>query len=509
MTHTSAVGSLWRIVSAIALLVTNGGALSGSRGETGQPAILLDALQFVEPLWDDRCALVWHPSSKENPAPPQYSVRGTAWFAVGLLMRDGPGDRDRAVRAIEAVLAEQIDAPGEPWDGTFFRAPDEPHPPLFAREWDDFDPNWRQFIGTTWAVLLLEYSDHLPAGLAPRLEESIRRAIEGERGHGRLKPEYTNIALMHAFLWGFAGERLKRPEWIAQAEEYAAAIHELFKPHGTFDEYNSPTYYGVDLYGLALWRKHGATPRIRELGALMEAELWRDIARFYHAGMRNMCGPFDRGYGMDMTHYVALAGMWMGLALDRSEAPLPVFDENMEHAHDLGTLPLYVTLGARIPADAMEHFRAFQGERVVERIITPQRTATAWLGHDVMIGGEITRRSRAAGTPWSQFYPATIHWRAPGGGVGWVLLKKCPRVDARAGPNQLTIQAIGDSTFRVSVPGLTESSITAAAWKLPGLSIRVEHDATGFSVVPGPFFAEVHYRGATRLDLRTEFVAAP
>ena len=32
----------------------------------------------------------------------------------------------------------------------------------------------------------------------------------------------------------------------------------------------------------------------------MLAELWRDIARFYHPAMRNLCGPFDRAYGLDL-----------------------------------------------------------------------------------------------------------------------------------------------------------------------------------------------------------------
>jgi hypothetical protein len=72
---------------------------------------------------------------------------------------------------------------------------------------------------------------------------------------------------MHGFLWGYAGTRLSRSEWVAAAEDWAGRIRSLYAPHESFEEYNSPTYYGVDLYGPALWRCYGATEKIRAWGA--------------------------------------------------------------------------------------------------------------------------------------------------------------------------------------------------------------------------------------------------
>jgi hypothetical protein len=407
---------------------------------------------------------------------------------------------------LDRVLSLQIDAPGQPWDGTFRRAPEEPMPGPGAQLWENFDPNWRHFIGTTFAIILMEFEPRLPPELAERLVASIRRSVQSELAEGRDEPYHTNIALMHGFLWNWAGARLGRSEWVAQSEAWARSIREAFERHGTFEEYNSPTYYGVDLYGLALWRRHGATEKIRAFGAEMEAGLWRDIAQFYNAGLRNLCGPFDRAYGLDMQRYVSLMGIWMGFALEPDLTPLPDPAGPMDHAHDFFFTPNFVALGAQVPAEIMPGLRSFQGERKLERVITATRTATAWISRDVMLGGELTEFTRAAGpgTQFGQFHPATGHWRVGLNEVGAFALRSCPPVNARAEPERLTISTKrGDSTFRIAAPGLDVAMLAQKQWSLPNLQIEIETDATGFRVQRGEGLVDVTYQGATRLNLRT------
>ena len=100
----------------------------------------------------------------------KHGARDTAWYAVGLLLRDQPDDRARAVHALEAVIALQYNAPGRKWDGTFARTPEDAPLNSSAREWEEYDPNWREFIGTTFALILEEFTDRLPAGMAAQLE---------------------------------------------------------------------------------------------------------------------------------------------------------------------------------------------------------------------------------------------------------------------------------------------------------------------------------------------------
>ena len=461
----------------------------------------LAALERADAQWDERAALLW--TSTRPDGARGHGVRPTAWYALGLLLRDGPGDQERAVRAIEAVLRHQIHEPGQPWHGTFFRRAEEPRPLARAKMWDDYDPNWRQFIGCVFAQALLHYEDRLPADLPDRLEQAIARALEGEQAHGRLRPHYTNIALMHGFLLGFAGERLARAGWTTEAEEWVGEIHREFEAHQSFDEYNSPTYYGVDLYGLALLREHGATAGLRTAGATMEAALWQDIARFYHAGLHNLAGPFDRSYGMDLRRYVALVGVWMGFVLPEAQTPLPDLRRPARHTNDFLFTPCFALLGAQVPDDVIPHLRAFQGERQVRRPIADgRRVATAWLADTVMIGAESTAWSRGVPQPNSQFHPATVHWQLPGGDVGWLALRECSRVNATAAPHQLTIEAIGPATFRIHAPGLASEAVTRDRWSLPGLLIDVSTDAIAWSSRRDGDAVEITYTDATRFDLR-------
>ncbi|NUP65729.1 MAG: hypothetical protein HOW71_26580 [Nonomuraea sp.] len=118
-----------------------------------------------------------------------------------------------------------------------------------------------KFIGLTLLTVLARHEKDLPADLRDALDAALRLAAEGS--HRReVDPAYTNIALLKTLL-------------------------------------------------------------LVRLGAEMEAGLRRDITRYYHPGLRNLCGPFDRAYGMDMTRHVAGLGQWLYYLMGRDRAPFP------------------------------------------------------------------------------------------------------------------------------------------------------------------------------------------
>ncbi len=288
----------------------------------------LTALQWTDQYWDARSGFLWDTrtdvGAQQGDARRHHAVRDTIWYAVGLMLRDQAGDRTRSLQAIAGVLSQQLDDAAQPYSGTFYRSPEELHPPARgAQPFGQYDPNWREFVGTTLAILLEEYPDRLPAALRTQMEHAIARAISGEIAEARLKPDYSNIALMHGFLWSWAGKRFERPDWSRDGRRFAGEVFRLFNQHETFEEYNSPTYYGVDLYALSLWRNYGPEPWFIYTGGDMEARLWTDIAAFYHADLKNLCGPFDRAYGMDMQAYVSLVGLWLRTVLAHSLVPPP------------------------------------------------------------------------------------------------------------------------------------------------------------------------------------------
>ena len=473
---------------------------------------------WADPFWDEASGLLWNPgyeSTGSGAWQRSHLVRDTVWYVTGLFLRRQGSDVFRALHAIEAILDQQIDAPGQPYHGTFARSPEEVLPQPGAREWRDYDPNWREFIITPLQILLAEYDTLLPRRIVERIDAATRLAVAGALVRP-LRSAYTNIALMHAFMLCAAGERLNEPGWIARGEQMAQEIYDLFRLNQAFEEYNSPTYYGVDLYALALWRAYcpspaeGAPGVLRRLGAEMEGLLWIDISRYYHAGLRNLCGPFDRAYGMDMTRYAAVVGEWIWLVTGQEQAPFPDIELPFAHTPDFLYSPCAALLGAAVPEEARAHFLAFQGPRQVEHVIAsePRRTATAWLEENFMWGAEHTSRAKQG---YAQFHSATLHWKIAPDNVGWMRLVHAEPVDAVVEGHTLTIQGSGMLTFQICAPGLSEDDLRPAAWALPlfrgdealplfrgdealpNLPIRISAPPVSFQVTRQPEWLEVSY----------------
>jgi len=83
---------------------------------------------------------------------------------------------------------------------------------------------------------------------------------------------------------------------------------------------------------------------MRSIGSEMEASLWRTTADFYNANLRNVSGPYDRAYGMDMQSYVSVVGICLRTVMDEDQAPLPKFVPPVDHIDDLWMAPLVVIL---------------------------------------------------------------------------------------------------------------------------------------------------------------------
>jgi hypothetical protein len=450
------------------------------------------AMKTMDAAWDAEAHLVRYPTgfSGHSGSHPRHMVRETSNYALGLLMRDGEGDRARAAEALNAVLQQQFLDQTMPWYGTFRRTPEEPEP---AGEhtvmWTNYDPNWRFFIGTTFELILVEYPERIPSDVALKMYQAIDTAITGEMKHQRLKPNYSNIALMYGALWDFAATHDNNDEWKQKSTAWIREVARLYHLYNSFEEYNSPTYYGTDLFGLALWRSYGSTAEIRETGSNIEAHLWNDIADFYHPALRNIAGPYDRSYGMDMETYVAYTGVWIRALLPADKAPLPIPDAGNDHLGDLWFAPHIAVLGAAPPAAALAKLKNFSGEHMVERRITEDRSATAWIGNKVILGGENTKLTKDA-PPDTQFHPATAQWRTPAGSIGWFYVWQSPKIDANVNHTNMTITADGNVTIRLKAEGTKLEDITATKWKLPGMTVAIEGDQKSFNVKPSTYYKD-------------------
>ncbi len=309
---------------------------------------------------------------------------------MGLLLRNEVGDLEKACALLGKVMDMQFDCPDEIYHGTFKEAPQAAHPPIgnlpwksfapgfayFLEDtfekitaqyihnassessqplnaaqrkevkrnfrsavdgvlppvWKSYDPNWREFIGCTFAVILANFEDMLPGELITRMDQSMEKAVGAsiDRRLSDAIPMNSNIELMHIFISHYFGYRFNNDSWKLHADKEAFKFHAAFKEYDSLAEFNSTTYYGVDLAILGMWRKYAYTEELKQIGDEIEKGLWESIALFYNPYLENFSGPYARAYEMEMLEHSSI-GVFLFLtwAGDTSISRLLIASPNM------------------------------------------------------------------------------------------------------------------------------------------------------------------------------------
>ena len=488
----------------------------------------------------------------------RHDVRASSHYALGLLLRDHPGDADRAVRIIGRIIDLQMvsdpsmdfygtypaldtspEPPAEPWPGEHFDAEarylldlwserithrfenrlaaegfarQEIHQIAACREaalretvpvvWKTYDANWREFISIEWLTILLTAGDRLPGELQGRMTRALERAVEGSmrRRRNEIVPMNTNVELMYALMCELTGELLDRDDYRDAGLQAAGEIRDRYQEFESFAEYNSATYYAVDLVILSLWRQAAGNRAFREIGVFLERGLWKNIAETYHPGLRNLCGPYSRCYEEEMSLHSMLPAV-LYTALGEEAVPFPEFNTEMPALIDLALL------GTRIPEEVQQNLRTFGGPRTWVRYFReliergkpgenmPLCRASGWLSDRIMAGALSGSRNTS-----HQLRSAVIHWLTPQGEVDNIsLMRREPGrapahlrtvfFDNTASPGRLDIQVCCavecdvEVYFRIFGRNLHSSMISigeyraltgdhAETWRLPGLTVH-------------------------------------
>ncbi|WP_379159990.1 hypothetical protein [Paenibacillus sp. sgz5001063] len=513
-----------------------------------QRFLLVQSLEMMDPLYDGVIELLW-----DEEKPDTHNTRSSGHYALALLMRNAPGDAERAYGVLERVMDLQFDCPDEIYHGTFRTSPEAGSPPagnydwkkfapgfaFFLSEtvekvgkkltgqltrqvdvtetglddqtirnalrcavdevlppvWKSYDPNWREFIACTFAVILDEFGARMPEALVRRMDDSMRKAVGAsiDRRFSDAIPMNSNIVLMHIFITHYYGYRFADASWMDHADRQAAEMLAAYEEFGSLSEFNTTTYYGVDLTVLGMWRVYGKTPGIRETGSKLEHGLWANIAQFYNPNLENLSGPFARAYEMEMIGHSSI-GVFLYLALGKNyEYMTPV---NCETSHD----PLIALVGVDMPEALLPQFRVHAGDRRTERQFRElcERdqpgenshlcTAAAWIESKRMIGAMSGSRNTNG-----QMHPATIHWVNADGekcylrllrrekGKSWNSHLRGMIFEAKVQKDWLAIDIQLDTDveievyFEISGPGLSpdSSEITSGIWTLPNLACKV------------------------------------
>ncbi len=394
------------------------------------------------------------------------SIRNMTRMAQALMFRNAPGDTENALTIIRWVLKYQ-------------------HQDVSSRNYgvwrthvvgDRFDQNWREFVGCDLIIIYRFYKNRLPADLLADMEKGLTHAALGAMKRN-VGADYTNISLMSAFLMDFVGNDFKRPELVAAGLRKANEIAALYNRHNTFSEYNSPTYYGVTLIAIALWRELGSSSELRDMGSAFEREFWKEIVTFYNPNLKNMPAPYFRGYGMDMQKYYAITGLWIAVAVnDKALAPLP-FGQGPKFG-EISNIAAIYHLGLEIPKASLAQLTRFSSQRYLERAVPNTypgdtlKRVTSMIYKDWMMGGVWGNRK-----PWNQVKTGAMHWKNGANDVGWLLVPGDGNTNVIVSRSDMKVYLANKEAKQVHLfvytKDITSTLLAGQMWMLPGMALKV------------------------------------
>jgi hypothetical protein len=400
----------------------------------------------------------------ENTLTNDASLRSKTRVAQGLLFRNASGDKEKAIDILQWILKNQYQDENSKHYGIWKTSVVN----------DRFDQNWREFIGCDLIIIRHKFKHLLPQTLIKDIETGLIHAAKGafKRNVGA---SYTNISIMSAFLMEYVGtefgmEALKNTG-IAKAKD----VFSLYQSHKTFSEYNSPTYYGVTLIGLALWRELSFSKEIQAMGKTLEKDFWHEIVTFYNPNLKNMPGPYFRGYGMDMKKYFAITGIWIALALN-DEKLAPLAPANGPKYGEMSNLSTILNLGLAIPKDDLKALKSFSKPQFITRDVPNEykgdsiKHVSAMINKDWMMGG-LWGSKRV----WEQLKIGTIHWKVNNSDIGWLAILGDGNTNIKVNQTSMSIYTGTTTPYKLEVlvyaPNIGEDAFTNQTWALAGIDL--------------------------------------
>jgi hypothetical protein len=444
----------------------------------------LDALRAIhDELWDpDRGMDRFAPGAAPDidiTALGLHSVRETA---SGAFLDLGDGNVDRAVTALRNVLALQYPLSERPWSGTFPVTAEQPEPPDDAVAWVHYDPNWRQFLGCILALCAIEHADVLPDDLVGAIATALGRCVAGEP-EDRIPRWYTNPNLMHAWLQGHVAAATADIELRGAALVRASSAMERMLRYGDVDEYNSPTYDGIDLFALGLWAAHPPNDGLADAASTMLPRIGARISKLYHHTFGASCGPYIRAYGLDPASYVSLSGLLFSVLGEPTELVLPTpIDPHTVHVHDLYFLPLL----QHVAPVLRPHLTVspVDGERSHEQRFRTS-VARSLLRPGLAVGWDHGRRHD---TSLDQYVPLSAHVTDADGTTTAFGIMLPPET------NWVDVERVGDLEFAVRAAGRAGSVglrlVGSRAATHHGVDVEVGRVAVHFATAPDDATAE-------------------
>ncbi|MCX5685408.1 MAG: hypothetical protein NT049_17260, partial [Planctomycetota bacterium] len=249
------------------------------------------------------------------------------------------------------------------------------------------DWNWADFCGAVLAEMLIQHPAKLPDDLAALMRTSLGHAARAiiKRDVG---PGYTNIAIMGGGVTAAAGEILGDAAMLEYGRARLQKSVEHAAHHGSFNEYNSPTYTMIALRETERTLRLVRDPATRAAAESLRRTAWQIIADSFHPATQQWAGPHSRAYSDTITPKLA------------------------------------ADLAAQCPADLAPRFKALPSDplelrRTFIRGETPEKSTSGvtWLTADACLG------TANHAMLWTQRRPLIAYWKLAGEDIAVLRLR--------------------------------------------------------------------------------------
>lgn len=219
-----------------------------------------------------------------------HSTRDSLSYALGLLDTGLDEVEQRAFDIIAQVISLQDTDRSHDTFGIWSWFYEEPLAQMSPPDW-----NWADFCGSRLIQALSRHGSRFPQALRDDVIRSVDYACEAimKRDVG---PDYTNIAILGAFVTRIAGEQLGRADYAEYGLKRLEKLYAHTQQRGAFQEYNSPVYTYIAILELSKLRTETTDSTVRGLCEELTDLTWRTVAGYYHPATAQWSGPHSRSY---------------------------------------------------------------------------------------------------------------------------------------------------------------------------------------------------------------------
>jgi hypothetical protein len=329
-----------------------------------------------------------------------HRTRNSLSYAVALLDSGQPDRLKRACEILRRVISLQDQNPESRTYGIWSWFLEEPLDKMSPPDW-----NWADFCGTQLLQVAIDHMHRLPSDLQDTVKQSIIHASYSIKRRN-VGPGYTNIALMGTYVTHVTGELFDVSELTEYAKARLKRFYDHTFAHGSFSEYNSPTYTVVAINEISRMLRHVKEPESQNLIRKLNRLAWYHLARHFHPPTRQWSGPHSRCYrtllGSSTLAFIQRATNGKVNFMPESEMSVSL------DAH---------RLRAKCPKDFFHYFTDLPSPRLEVEAFAKNKSDRHDIIGTTFLHPNYTLGSVNIGDLWNQRRPLLAYWNTDNGVV--------------------------------------------------------------------------------------------